>query len=339
MLLFERYFYKKIALFFSLCLLSLLFLYLLIDYSTHFKLIQKSSFAILDIIFYFLARVGKLMEFFIPLAFSLSIVASLGLAGSKNETLALLSSGLSYFRILRPFFISASAISLLLLLHFQFISPLLNAAETKVMEKEIKLTDAKEVQSLKLRDGSTLLFQRYDSKRNFFYDIFWIKNQDEIYRIEKLDAEKVPLGINVELFQRSEGVLKKENIPTRSFPELILSDDLRKGARSYNALSFLELFSEKKAAGLSLFYYRLAASMIPVLMVFVLAPSLMHFSRGYSLYPIFFFALTFLFVFFTITRASLILAKGDVISPFWAIFTPFLIAFGISGIRARVKLS
>lgn len=360
MLLIERYFYKRIALLFGFILCSMAAIYTLVDYSSRFKLFYQATVNWQVVLFYFLARLGSLAELLLPLAFAIAFVATLGNSMMRNEILALWTSGISTRRIMRPFMISASVVAALLYLHFQFGHPTLKAFEQRFFERTAKIAPSKELFSLTLSDQSHLLYQNFDSTSGLFFDVIWIKNLDEIYRMEKLktiDASTMRYeGINVEKYARTslntalstsrDAPLRQvEKLPSLCIEHLPLSLEIQKQAIPLDSLSLTALFGQLSAPyGLrresaqadtvaTLLLYRLLTPLTPLLAILVLTPPSIRVQRKSSLVLIMLMALILLFTCFTITRASLILGKKQVVAPMWAMALPFLIAFGISGKR------
>lgn len=339
------------ALFFSFALFAISFLYLLVDYSTNFKLFKAANIQFGEIFLYFTARLGALAELFLPLAFSIAFTATLGIASAKNETIALFTSAIACKRFLRPFLISGVTASLILYLHFQFFYPALKSFEASFYERYMNVQITKKVHSLRLSDDSLLLYQSYDAKRELFFDVFWLRNLNEIYRMEKLYVQEIPRGIGMECYKREGHALTRvEKAPFWLFAEMPLDKLAKNEAIALDSLSLSALRgrlktpfgfayakegigNKRSTEAASLFFYRLFAPLIPIFSVLALAPSILRFSRKRSLFPLFFLALSSLFVFFTITRASLILAQSEMLPPFWVIIFPFVCAFGISSLR------
>src|SRR5438445_399538 len=107
----HRYLYAeliKMVLLFIFCFYSL---YVLIDYGAHMKTLHQEGLSFLNVIFYYTLQFAKRAEIILPFALligSLKVATSLNMRG---ELLALVTSGISYKNLLKPFLITALFVS------------------------------------------------------------------------------------------------------------------------------------------------------------------------------------------------------------------------------------
>lgn len=345
MLLFERYYYKKLALLFSSVLLATFFIFSLIDYSTHVKIFNQSGLSFLLILGYFLSHLSLFADILLPLSLALSLIKVLTEASAKNEITALLTAAIPLRRLLKPFFLFSLFVSLLLLANFQWFYPLSRTFEEEFSanffsEKKI-IKD--EVNGLLMQDGSILLYQRFDAKRNCFSELFWIKNSDSIFRIERLFLDKIPKGEKVDHFVRDamDAITKASTLEHQSFPEMHFEKELIHMATPPSHLSLNVLSHQLRspfgfakttpylAKITSLFYSRLSTLLIPLLIALIVAPLCVTFSRVNRTFLLFSLTLVLLFTFFTLNKALLIMAENQLVAPFYAIFSPYFLIFGL----------
>lgn len=346
MRLFERYFYKEIAKIFILSLFASFFLFILIDYSTHMKVFLNNNLPTKLAIAYFASQLSLMAEILCPLSLAIATVKVLTQAMARNEITALASSAIPFRTILRPFLISGLIVSSLLLINFQWGYPLSRSFQEEFVERFFHHPKSRpdEIHSLFFKDNTLLIYQRYDPKKKIFSEIYWIKDLNDLYHMERLFLEKIPKAEGVEHFIRNDGlIVKKETSPTRLFPEIPFNQSLLLMATPPPLLSVSHLTSllttpfgifhsnlyQAKVA--SLFYFRIASSTLPILAVLAISPFCLCFTRKSRTFLLFAGSLALLFLFFTLTRSLLILAEAQIIPPFWSILSPYFLAFGIFG--------
>jgi lipopolysaccharide export system permease protein len=345
----KRYFLKELFKFFLLSFVSFSFLYVFIDYASHTKELQKESVSLLDVVRYYGAQLACQCDILIPVSLMLATIKVLTSANLHFEIIALTSGGISLKRILSPFLFSAALFSLILFANFEFLQP--NAFDHLYFFEEQYLKEhtaqTSFVRSLALEDHSLLIFQTYDAAQAAFLDAYWLKSQDEIYRLSLLyPEEKIARALGVDLLKRNaQGEVQKVS----SYKELLLPEmrfDLTSmsfGTKSPKLHTPLELFaylnwkqlfygmgkmSDRDAEMISALFYKIVISISCFLVILAIAPFCLRFKRGLSLFAIYATALCGILTFFTLLHSSVILGESQVIPPFFAILAlPTLLFF------------
>jgi len=130
----------------------------------------------------------------LPILLFISIVYFTSRMSNKSEIVAILSSGISFNRFLRPYFIGATVVAILIFLLGQFIVPWasvgFNEFEYKYFHtgKQDRQTDNIFNQ---LPNGDQVYIMRYDDKRQIAYN-FTYEHFDSIRRLSyKLSADNI----------------------------------------------------------------------------------------------------------------------------------------------------
>jgi len=349
----ERYFLKETLKTFLLFILCFYGLFVLIDYATHAASFHRTGLALhwQDIAFYYLLEFIKRMDVLIPFALLLSTIRTLTNLNVHNELVALMASGVKLKTLLRPFIYLALLFTMLLYLNTELFIPKA-LKEMKHMDNLRSIAKHKDrhnktIHNLTLEDGSTLLFQNYDSIEEHFFDAYWIQSADEIYRIKFLYPYKeVAEGHFVDHLERSpagamsaKGSYEKTTFPKMKFNNATLFETLTTpDEQSYSELwpkiaSLVESESEKQAQLVATFYFKLVMPWICLLAVIAPAPFCINFSRNQSFFFLYACSIFGLVAMYIIMDSALVLAERQVMLPAAAILVPFMGLMAFFGYR------
>ena len=348
--LWQRYFLRQTFQTFALFIVCFFALYVLVDLSAHASAYHSHlRFKWGEVALYYSCEFIKRIEVLAPFGMLLATIKTLCSLNVNNELVALLASGFSLKTLLRPFIFMSLALVALLYLNAQYIQPaafqVIKQIEDKHHSQKIKKKDILSVQHVAMEDHSTLLFQNYDTSRQLFFDAYWIRNKDDIYRIRYLfPYTEYPVGEHVDHFTRNQlgRLIKTESREIQIFPEIKFnSAALIETLTTAKDLSLSELTkrfpennqptSEKHAQVMSVFFYKLTLPWLCLLAVIAPAPFCVQYTRNLPIFLIYAFSIFGLVAIYLILDAALILGERQAIPPSPAILTPFLVFFGIFG--------
>ncbi len=337
--LFKKVLKKLLFIFFSL-----IFLYVIVDFSIHST--RFSSASIVTLIKYYLSQVSDYLDIFLPVSFLISIVRTLTEMNINKELLALFSSGLSKKSLIKPLFVIASLLSLICLLNAEFVIPktayFMNDFQKQFFAKKSK-NAKKNVHSIFLNDQSHLVFSKYDSQSKVLEDIFWIRNFNNILHIEKIELTSPPTAYFLDSLTREQNdrlvkkysykkkVLEDLSITEQELLDLFITPDrypLTKLLVS-NKNESLETISEKSSlASLKIIY-----SLTFFLIVICIFPFCIHFSRDFSPLYVLSFSIFAFICFYAMLSALSILSINQVFSTFTVLWVPcfFSLLIGFYG--------
>lgn len=348
-MIWQRYFLKELFKIFFLFLVCFYGLYIIIDYASHTSNLASHNFQIhwIDLGLYYSHIFVSQAEILIPIALLIAVIKTLCTLNVRNELVALMASGIKLKVLLRPFLMVGLFFTLLMFLNEEFILP---AALTKLQRIEDGTRNAKSlkrqiasVQSVMLEDGSVVLYQSYDSVHEQFFDAYWIRSLDDIYRIKYLSPySDVPKGRYVDHLTRqvSGQLARSETFENKDFSEMRFNQDLlHETLTNPELLSLKKLwhqlpadsdaYSEKESQTLAAFYWKLGVPWLCLLAVIAPAPFCIRFSRQLPVFAIYVCGIFGLIAFYLLMDASLIVAKRQVLEPAVALFPPFAIVMGI----------
>lgn len=352
----ERYFLKeffKAFFFFILCFYGL---YVLIDYSNHSTSFHHhhSEFQWKEFAFYYFGEFVKRAEVLIPFALLITTIRILCNLNVHNELVALMSSGISLRTLMRPFLLVGFLFTLLLYLNTQFFLPDALKSIRHIQDAHSRLKRGQEnqqVQYLVLEDHTRLLFQSYDSANDSFYDAYWIRSIDDIYRIKNLfpNFNSSSFGINgtpsgrfVEHFTRnpSGALIETESFKEKSFPDLhfnqkslfetitpIEEESITKLINQELKTDSEDELTEKEARRLTALYYKLVMPWLCLLAIIGPAPYCLRFTRQLPIFFIYAISIFALVGFYLVMESAALLGERQVFQPSLAIGVPFSLCF------------
>ena len=335
MKLHQRYLLNKLAKTFIFFLTCIFLIFTIIDLSIHgVKIFSHGFIGFFDIGIYYLYNFATHLEFFLPFTFLLSILKVVLDLNIHNELVALQMAGLSRKKILKPFFLFAGILTFASYANQEFLSPKSQEFATNfrsTYRKKEKKTKTQHLFTVPLEDKTELIYQEKNGEELF--DVFWIKSSKDLWYIQHLTLSPKVKGHYVDRFARTiSGKLEKiESFESRCFPELVIDPNLHLQAFiPFESRSLSLLFSqafkettEKKAAKCHL-YQKLSSPMLCFLVLILVTPFLLQFSR---LKPLFLITASSLFIFacfMIITEGMFILAENQVLSSFVSIWGPIL---------------
>jgi lipopolysaccharide export system permease protein len=349
----QRYFLREFIKIFCLFITAFYFLYVLIDYSAHTKTFQ--SIGIQKAILYYLFQFTKRCDILIPFAILLATVKVLSTLTLRNETIALVVGGIPLKWLIHPLWKATFFCALFLYINFQWLQPFslarLNTFEEVYFKQSVDEEKAKQVCHLLLKDRSLLIYQSYDPIKNAFFDAYWIKSLNEIYRIKFLfPYSSPPSGQYVDLLIKEEdGLLQKKeswlykdfhamHIEEKSLFSAVHPPRWQSIAQLGTNLSWKHFgvgvkMSDREAQTVSSFCYKLLMPLLCFLIVLAISPFCLCFERNFPIFFIYAFSIFGLIAFFTLINAFVILGEGQVIPPGLSVSIPFALSFLAFGLN------
>lgn len=341
----ERYFLKEFLKGFFLFLLVFYGFYILIDYANHTTTLRHHHihFSWKEFCFYYGCEFLKRMDILLPFAILIATIRTLCNLNVHNELVALIATGLNIKTVMRPFLFVG-------LVGVMFVYINMELSLPKAMQKlqyfeDVQKTennrkkDIPSVQHILLEDGSLFLFYHYDSSKKRFFDTYWMRSFDNIYKIKFLDPHsEPPMGYFVDhLVRDKQGNLilneqleeialpdmkfnKKRLIETIIPPEnLPLSKLYKKMKNKFSSRS------EKEARIQTAFIYKMVLPWLCFLAVIAPAPFCLFFTRHLSVFLIYAASLFGLLTSYLVMDACVILGDKQVMNPYFAMGIPFFL--------------
>lgn len=342
----ERYFLREMAKVFILFLFGFYALYILIDYSNHSGSFHHHHFRFFDIVKFYAFEFITRMDILVPFAILIAFIKTICTCNANNELVALLASGIPLKRLLRPFVLFGIFFTFVIYFNTEVLQPFAVRNHNQLEQSRIKKKQKKYkhafIQQIALNDNTSIIFQNYDNASQRFFDAYWIRSIDDIYRIKHLSPyAPIPTGDFVEHLQRNQdgNLIITESQEKKSFPDMqfdkkvlletvSMPNELSLSALKEKLPASGKIHSEKDAEILTSFYYKLAFPWLCLLAIIAPAPFCTRFSRTLPVFFIYALSIFALVAFYIIMDAAVVLGERQAVSPETAIWLPFILIFG-----------
>lgn len=348
MKLWERYFLREIAKVFCFFLICFFFLYALLDFSTHMDdFFKNHQLQLADMGRFYLDHFLKRADFLFPLAMAVATIKVLSSLNARREWVVLQVAGIKTRRLLVPFFYMAAFCLVFNLCNFQLWLPsALNHMDDFHAQhfKHSHRAKRKElIHLLDLRDNSKLIYQTYDAVNKVLFDVLWVKNNDDIWRMKTLSADpQNPDARYVDHIVRGkDGFLEKaEAFDTYRFDTLKWRPQMAgKGLIPFENRSIKQLISLAQNSAttpyeqpkiLTQICFKCAVPFLSIFALLAIAPYCIRFSRKFNPFLLYAVSLFALMAFYMLLDDAVILGENNIVPPYLAIFVPFSILGALS---------
>ncbi len=349
-MIWQRYIRRETLKVFFLFLLSFYFLYVLVDYSSHMQdFMQDKKIAFGRVSRYYLYQFIKRADILLPLALLLSTIKVLCGLNSKRELVAFQSAGISWKRLVRPILSIALVCTATIVVINQYALPRALCEIDRFYDSHLRSSHRGQrlepIHVVYLPDQSKLIYQSYNSAKEAYFDVMWMRSASDIWRMKYLNADpKRAIGHFVDhLEQNQQGFLEK----TASFDAYLFTDlkwdkDLpRKGFipyENYSMSALVKMLTSDSLASKSAsdeiqtqLFFKATMPLLAPLCLIAVAPFCITYRRQMHAFLIFACALFSFVAFIALMDAAVILGETHTLSPKLAILVPFMCGFAIFG--------
>jgi lipopolysaccharide export system permease protein len=348
----ERYFFFRLAKSTLLFIVSFYALYVLIDYASHTTKFHHHhvKFQWLEVTRYYSCEFIRRLDVLLPFALLIATIQTLCNLNSHNELIALMSSGLSLKRLMRPLLLFALLCTGLVYLNSECFLPWasqqLKRIEDRRSHEKQKLREITTAQHIILPDHTLLLFQDYNADQKEFFDVYWVRTIDDLYRMQSLTSGQPPIGRHIDHLVRNETgqLVSRQSVTERAFPEIFFNEEiLFETMTQPEDLSLSDLskkhpviqaqISEKDSQLQTVLYRKLAMPWLCLLAVIGPAPLCLRIHRDLPLFFIYAGSIFGLVAIYLMLSAAALLGKRQILSPLLAVWPLFGTFFGIFTLR------
>lgn len=351
----QRYIFKDLVKCFTFFLFAFFLLYFLADFSTHTQdFMTEKGLSLFRISSYYMHQFFKRISLLFPLALLISTIKVLSSMNANRELVALQACGVKLKKILIPFWILACFCSLTGYVNEEVIIPKIaifldEAKQTRRANVDPSKAKKRPFTTLYLKDSSRLVYQRFDEKKKAFFDVYWIRSFNDIWRMKYLSADpQRPLAEFVDHIVRSDsGFLeKKESYEQCILPSLKWkTSELYKkytSAKHQKISNLAHSLIHKKAESFhakgeisTYLFYKLLTPLMPFLILLGVTPYCVSYSRNPSVFLLYGVSIFCFVVFFTLMDSLIIIGENQTLPPFVVMGTPFLLCMGGCYVKFR----
>jgi lipopolysaccharide export system permease protein len=264
----------------------------------------------------------------------------------RNEIVALLSSGIRFGTLVKPFVAIGLTAVALLYINEEFFMPhayaKINFLKDLHSDEDAHRNQERNVQSLEVENGGRLIFHSFNTAKKSFFDVYWVKSVEEIFKIKYLyPAENGARGEFIDYFQRApDGEFAlSESFDKKEFPDMQFDpNNLRQSMIDPRQEPISELFhryspfkkrlTDFQARASTNFYNKLVIPWLCFLAAIGPIPYCFRYTRQLPIFMIYLVSMMTLVSFYLIMNSALLFGENQVFSPFAAIVLPFGLYFG-----------
>jgi lipopolysaccharide export system permease protein len=197
-----------------------------IDYSEKTSDFVKNGAPGIEIFHYFKNFVPHISALLYPLFVFIATIFFTSQLAYKSEIIAMLATGMSFNRFLRPYIIGAAALGMLSLLANHYIVPNANKGRLEFEDKYVhqKVTSSDKDVHLQLSPGLLVFMQNYDYVANIGYN-FSAERIDGIRLLEKTTAQRASYDSVKKVWNLSTVTIRRNDTGVREslqqLPELV----------------------------------------------------------------------------------------------------------------------
>ncbi|MGD9017930.1 MAG: LPS export ABC transporter permease LptG [Desulfobacterales bacterium] len=220
----SRYIIREIVKYLCAILVCIMVIYLVADIVNKVDDLPETDIAVYKIIFCFIAQTP--LEQFLPASTLLSVLVVFGLMGKHCEILALKSSGISQWRLVKPVMGVGVAISIILFVAAEFVFPVVRAKANRIWHNEVQMGQiARERDNIWIKDGNLIYhFNRYDPDRQILFGIAVSELNSRFQLVRRLDAKQGGYNGREWILK---GVMEQRMMSGGGFADVTLFDELK----------------------------------------------------------------------------------------------------------------
>lgn len=347
MSLIEKYLTKEIVKYFGIVLLTVVGIYLAVDFFQRIDNFLEADLPFLKIVSFYQLKIPLIIVQIAPVCILLSVSIFFGLMNKNNEIIALKSSGVSIFYLLGPVVMIGLLLSTLIFLLSELVVPITISKANRIWNVEVKkksaiISKGKNIWikgnrvichityynsakttilgvTLNFFDNDFKLSRRVDAKRGVFKNGKWI-----FYEIIEQKLDKESNNYRVTFYEE------------REEPFHFLPEDIKRVIKKSEEMSFLELLAyikniENEGYDASVYkvdlYAKLAFPFASFIMCLVGAGISSRSKLKENLSASIFYGICIAFFYWIFYSFCLSLGYGEMLPPFMAAWAANVIFF------------
>ncbi len=229
-------------------------IYVLIDFFEKIDKFMDAGLPFSKAAIFFGFNVPFIIAQILPVCVLLSVLIVFGLMGRQNEILALKSSGVSVYALVRPVFTIGVASTILLFFFTEWVVPITSAKANRIWLQEVKQKSAviSKEKNIWIREDREILYIRYyNSAHEAMYGVTLYNFDEDFGLAQRIDAKRgVFQGKRWMLYNVMEQERKPETgtydvhfLPARYIEFNLLPNDLKTVVKTSEEMNFKELLA------------------------------------------------------------------------------------------------
>lgn len=185
----DRYVIKEFTQIFFLIMLSLVALFLIVDFFERIRMFLSNHATLYQILSYFFFETPMIISLMLPVSVLLSVLLTFGILSKNSEIIAMKANGVSLYRTSLPIIIISLVVCILSFFISEFVTPYANQKA-----KYIKLVEV----------------QKRERVGYFKQNQLWYRGKDGIYNFNMFDPETGTLkGVKINYLDKEMNLIKR----------------------------------------------------------------------------------------------------------------------------------
>ncbi len=229
-------------------------IYVLIDFFEKIDKFMDAGLPFSKAAIFFGFNIPFIIAQILPVCVLLSVLIVFGLMGRQNEILALKSSGVSVYALVRPVFTIGVAGTILLFFFTEWVVPITSAKANRIWLQEVKQKSAviSKEKNIWIREDREILYIRYyNSAHEAMYGVTLYNFDEDFGLAQRIDAKRgVFQGKRWMLYNVMEQERRPETgtydvnfLPARYIEFNLLPNDLKRVVKTSEEMNFKELLA------------------------------------------------------------------------------------------------
>ena len=254
MFLIEKYLTKEIFKYFGIVLLTVVSIYLSVDFFQRIDNFIEADLPFSKIISFFQLKIPLIIAQITPVGILVAVIIAFGLMNKNNEIIALKSSGVSIYYLLRPVVFIGLLLSIFIFLLSESIVPITTSKANRIWNVEVKKKSAvtSKGKNIWIKGNHAIYHITYYNPANNTILGVALNFFDNNFRlIRRVDAKKGVFKKGKWIFHNiMEQKLDKESnnyrvtfLEEREEPFDFLPEDIKRVVKKSEEMGFLELYT------------------------------------------------------------------------------------------------
>ena len=179
---------------FFFCLVLVMAIVVVFDYNEKFDKFQRNEAPAEAIFHYFMNFIPYFSVKFSPFFIFIAVVYFTSKLAGDTEIVAMLSGGMSFSRLMRPYLFSATLLAVLVFYLSSFVIPPSNKERLAFEDKYVRKVTKDYVRNvqMEIEPGVIIYIERFDDKRKIGYR-FFIEKYDDQRLVSKTTAQRLTM--------------------------------------------------------------------------------------------------------------------------------------------------
>lgn len=327
----QRYIIFECLKTFVFILFMVYFLFVLVDYTT-----KTPHGTFQELLVYYGREFFQRLNVLVPFSLLIASIRTLLKLNYDGELIALLGGGISLRQMMTPLLIIGLLVTCIQYLNMEVFLP-----NTVACCMKQQIVQPGYIQSVKLKDQSTLLYMHYIPSNQTFHSAWWVESFEKLHYFKELNVSKEPaIATGEERFEKTpqgmyiRSVIDKPHSVDRIqfHPSILLNavtpPEEMPISKLYEKLPYKPPYTGKEAHILSLYFERMMTPWLSLIAILFPISYCLRFSRLPNKYLPYAIGVFIMLLCYLLLHASAYLLKKQVIQHVYFVVLPFIFIIG-----------